>query len=61
MSVQLQPTEFLEEPIRADSVILLGLQQQILHPEFQTNPDLVIPFRMVDYCLYRKYPQLSVR
>ncbi|WP_244349745.1 hypothetical protein [Thermostichus vulcanus] len=61
--VQLQPTELLEEPIRVDSLILLGLQQQILHLEFQTNPDPGIPFRMADYRLrlYRKHPELSVR
>jgi predicted transposase YdaD len=61
--VQMLPTELSEEPIRADSVILLGLQQSILHLEFQTDPDPEIPFRMADYRLrlYRKYPQLPVR
>ncbi|MFT0787529.1 Rpn family recombination-promoting nuclease/putative transposase [Synechococcus sp. H55.10] len=63
LPVQLLPTELSEEPMRADSVILLGLQQGILHLEFQTDPDPEIPFRMADYRLrlYRKYPQLSVR
>ncbi|MEN9203783.1 MAG: Rpn family recombination-promoting nuclease/putative transposase [Thermostichus sp. DG_1_6_bins_120] len=61
--VQLQPTELSDDPIRADSLILLGWQQQILHLEFQTDPETSIPFRMVDYRLrlYRKYPELSVR
>jgi len=61
--VQMLPTELSEEPIRADFVILLGLQQSILHLEFQTDPDPEIPFRMADYRLrlYRKYPQLPVR
>ena len=63
LPVQMLPTELLEEPVRADSVILLGIQQSILHLEFQTDPDPGIPFRMTDYRLrlYRRYPHLSVQ
>ncbi|MFQ3583675.1 MAG: Rpn family recombination-promoting nuclease/putative transposase, partial [Cyanobacteriota bacterium] len=60
---QLDPTELSAEPIRADSVILLSDFDQILHLEFQTDPDPQLPFRMADYRLrlYRKYPQRQVR
>lgn len=60
---QLDPTELSAEPIRADSVILLSSFEQILHLEFQTDPDPQLPFRMADYRLrlYRKYPQRRVQ
>ncbi|MEN9231631.1 MAG: hypothetical protein Q6L68_12060 [Thermostichus sp. DG02_5_bins_236] len=56
---QLDPTELLAEPIRADSVLLVSGFEQILHLEFQTDLDPQLPFRMADYRLrlYRKYPQ----
>jgi predicted transposase/invertase (TIGR01784 family) len=55
---KLEPTELSIEPIRADSIILLQSPNLILHCEFQTDPDLKIPFRMTDYRLraYRKLP-----
>ena len=46
---QLSPTELSLEPIRADSLILLQSDQLVLHTEFQTQPDVIIPFRMLDY------------
>ncbi|MFB8789185.1 MAG: Rpn family recombination-promoting nuclease/putative transposase [Potamolinea sp.] len=49
--IQVLRTELNVEPIRADSLILLQTNNQILHLEFQTqatsNPPL--PFRMLDY------------
>jgi len=57
--VELLKTELSIEPIRADSVILIRLQNRILHLEFQTtlesNPPL--PLRMLDYWvrLHRLY------
>jgi predicted transposase/invertase (TIGR01784 family) len=55
---KLSPTELFVEPIRADALILLESEQDILHIEFQTQPDEEIPFRMTDYRLrtYRRYP-----
>jgi predicted transposase/invertase (TIGR01784 family) len=67
-----QPIEFAEvlkselsiEPIRADSVILLKLQGEILHLEFQVKLDSEPPLslRMLDYWvrLYRLY-RLPIR
>ncbi len=67
-----QPIEFAEvlkselhiEPIRADSVIFLRLQGQILHIEFQVklDSDPPLPLRMLDYWvrLYRLY-RLPIR
>jgi predicted transposase/invertase (TIGR01784 family) len=67
-----EPIEFAEvlkselsiEPIRADSVILLKLQSQILHLEFQVKLDSEPPLslRMLDYWvrLYRLY-RLPIR
>jgi predicted transposase YdaD len=47
------------EPIRADSVFLLKMGRQILHLEFQTQPQSKppLPLRMLDYSvrLKRKY------
>jgi predicted transposase/invertase (TIGR01784 family) len=56
---ELKPSELSLEPIRADAVILLKSDSTILHGEFQTDPDLTIPFRMADYSLriFRKFPE----
>lgn len=55
---QLSPSELSLEPIRADALILLTSDEVVLHLEFQTEPDVSIPFRMVDYRLrvYRRFP-----
>ncbi|MBW4425754.1 MAG: Rpn family recombination-promoting nuclease/putative transposase [Nostoc desertorum CM1-VF14] len=55
---ELSPKELSLEPIRADALILLQSEQNILHLEFQTQPDSEIPFRMIDYRLrvYRRFP-----
>ena len=59
----LSSTELSNEPIRADSLILLQSEDVVLHLEFQTVPRAAIPFRMADYRLrvYRKYPQKQMR
>lgn len=48
-----------DDPIRADSVLFLKMGQQILHLEFQTEPQSKppLPLRMLDYSvrLKRKY------
>ncbi|MCJ8281784.1 MAG: Rpn family recombination-promoting nuclease/putative transposase [Rivularia sp. ALOHA_DT_140] len=56
---ELSPKELSLEPIRADALILLQSDEQILHIEFQTQPDPKIPFRMADYRLrgYRRFPE----
>ena len=50
-TIQVLKTELSAEPIRADSLILLQLDDQILHLEFQTLPHSQppIPFRMLQY------------
>lgn len=55
---QLSPSELSLEPIRADALILLTSSEVVLHIEFQTQPDINMPFRMLDYRLrvYRKFP-----
>ena len=55
---QLSPRELSLEPIRADALILLQSTTLVLHIEFQTQPQLELPFRMADYRLrvYRRYP-----
>ncbi|MBE9055121.1 Rpn family recombination-promoting nuclease/putative transposase [Sphaerospermopsis sp. LEGE 08334] len=60
---KLSPTELSNEPIRADSLILLQSNQLILHSEFQTDPDKDIPFRMTDYRIrgYRRFPDKEMR
>ncbi len=60
---KLEPKELSLEPIRADSLILLQSEQEILHCEFQTNPVREVPFRMADYKLrgYRCYPNKEMR
>lgn len=60
---KLSPTELSLEPIRADSLILLGSDSLILHIEFQTEPDPTMGFRMADYRLrlHRRFPDKEVR
>ncbi|MFB2877459.1 Rpn family recombination-promoting nuclease/putative transposase [Floridanema aerugineum] len=50
-NIQVQKTELSVEPIRADSLILLQIDEQILHLEFQTLPysQPPLPFRMLQY------------
>jgi predicted transposase/invertase (TIGR01784 family) len=59
----LSPTELSLEPIRADSLILLGSGNLILHIEFQTEPDSTMGFRMADYRLrlLRRFPGKEIR
>ena len=51
------------EPIRADTLILLQSVEVVLHLEFQTQTDETMPFRMADYRLrvYRRFPNKSMR
>lgn len=57
--IQILPTELKLDPIRADTLILLQTNNQILHLEVQTLPTSVpsLPLRMLDYwvSLYRQY------
>ncbi len=58
--IQVLKKELSNEPIRADSVILLQAQDRILHLEFQVNVEKSsppIPLRMLDYWvrLHRQY------
>ena len=60
---KLAPTELSLEPIRADSLILLNLDELVLQIEFQTEPDPKIPFRLTDYRLrgYRRFPDKQMK
>ncbi|MDJ0733519.1 MAG: Rpn family recombination-promoting nuclease/putative transposase [Nostocaceae cyanobacterium] len=60
---EIQPSELLLEPIRADALILLESDELVLHLEFQTRPKNDIPFRILDYRvrMYRKYPTKPMR
>ena len=60
---KLSPTELSLEPIRADSLILLGSAEVVLHIEFQTEPHPKMGFRMADYYLriFRRFPQKYIR
>jgi predicted transposase YdaD len=60
---ELKPSELSLDPIRADALILLQSDDDILHIEFQTIPRNSIPFRMLDYRVraYRKYPNKNMR
>lgn len=57
--VQVLKTELSLEPIRADAITLLQTSNQILHLEFQTQPESEppLPLRMLDYWvrLHRQY------
>jgi predicted transposase YdaD len=50
-TVEVLKTELGIEPIRADSLILLQVQGQILHIEFQSKleSDPPLPLRFLDY------------
>jgi predicted transposase/invertase (TIGR01784 family) len=60
---EIKPSELSLDPIRADALILLQSDDDILHIEFQTIPRNSIPFRMLDYRVrgYRKYPNKNMR
>jgi predicted transposase/invertase (TIGR01784 family) len=60
---ELSPTELSNEPIRADSLILLQSDELVLHTEFQTDTDEDMPFRMLDYRVrvYRRFPNKKMR
>jgi predicted transposase/invertase (TIGR01784 family) len=60
---QLSPSELSLEPIRADALILLSSDDLILHIEFQTEPDPMMPFRLADYRLrvFRRFPNKRMR
>ncbi|MEN9261560.1 MAG: hypothetical protein Q6L60_11405, partial [Thermostichus sp. HHBFW_bins_43] len=47
--IQILKTELSLEPVRADFVSFLQLGPQVLHLEFQTDPDPEMPLRMLDY------------
>jgi predicted transposase/invertase (TIGR01784 family) len=51
INVQVLKTELIQEPIRADSLVFLQSDNQILHLEFETRPysEPTIAFRMLDY------------
>jgi predicted transposase YdaD len=59
---KLEPSELSADPIRADSVILLGSSEVIVHLEFQTKTDDTMPYRMANYYLrlYGKYPTKDI-
>jgi len=50
-NIKILKTELIQEPIRADSIVFLQTNNQILHLEFQTRPysEPTIAFRMLDY------------
>jgi predicted transposase/invertase (TIGR01784 family) len=58
----LDPTELSLEPIRADSVMILEGETDILHIEFQTDPKADMPMRLADYRLrlHRKFPTRTI-
>jgi predicted transposase/invertase (TIGR01784 family) len=58
----LEPTELSLEPIRADSLILLAGNGEILHIEFQVDPKPDMAMRLADYRLriYRKFPNHTI-
>ncbi|NDJ19753.1 Rpn family recombination-promoting nuclease/putative transposase [Myxacorys almedinensis] len=59
---ELSPTELSIEPIRADSVILLQGQAEIVHIEFQTDPKDDVPMRLADYRLrlHRRFLEKTI-
>jgi predicted transposase/invertase (TIGR01784 family) len=60
---ELQPSELSLDPIRADALIFLESDDEILHLEFQTLPKKNIPFRVLDYRVrgYRRDPDKPMR
>jgi predicted transposase/invertase (TIGR01784 family) len=60
---QLSSSELSLEPIRADAVILLESSEEVLHLEFQKEPDPDMAFRMLDYRtrVYRRFPNKEMR
>lgn len=60
---RLSPSELSNEPIRADSLMLLQSDELVLHTEFQTDPDERMGFRMLDYRVrvYRRFPNKRMR
>lgn len=58
-NIQVIKTEIIPEPIRSDALILLQIDNKILHLEFQTLPDSdpPMPYRMLNYwtLLYGQY------
>ncbi len=61
-STVLNPTELSLEPIRADNIMLLEGEQDILHIEWQTDPKQVLPMRLADYRLriHRMAPDKTI-
>lgn len=59
---ELSPSELSQEPIRADSVMLLQATGLVLHLEFQTQPDPTMSFRMLDYWvrMRRRFPDRTL-
>jgi predicted transposase/invertase (TIGR01784 family) len=59
---KIEPSELANDPIRADSVILLESAEIIVHLEFQTKTDETMPYRMANYWLrlYGKYPNREI-
>jgi predicted transposase YdaD len=51
----LKPTELNLEPIRADGVLFLEGTNLIGHVEFQTEPDVKMPYRMTNYYIRLRY------
>lgn len=61
-SVMLNPTELSLDAIRADNIMLLEGEADLLHIEWQTDPKEVIPMRLADYRLriHRKSPDKTI-
>jgi predicted transposase/invertase (TIGR01784 family) len=61
-SVLLNPTELSLDPIRADNIMLLEGESDVLHIEWQTDPKEVVPMRLADYRLriHRKSPDKTI-
>ncbi len=61
-SVVLAPTELSLEHIRADNIMLLEGETDLLHIEWQTDPKEVLPMRLADYRLriHRKSPNKTI-
>jgi predicted transposase/invertase (TIGR01784 family) len=59
---ELSPSDLSNEPIRADTLILLQSEKYVLHIEFQTHTDPTIAFPMADYWIriYRRFPDKKI-